>query len=579
MSSDFLTSFQSLPISTLLLTLLLSPAVAGVQFEQCLQEVKEGRWGEVGGTDNHGRPLSVADATAITYELCIKACGSGSEAFQWSVFSQQFSSWLLPWLALVSQLPFGSNDKLDNLVSMFLTVGSPILAAYSLALTVLNGRWIARRFSSYTYPNTRFAVQILSSLQQSPLKIATDNSLLASLIVLPENDEWWHELVVWLDYTHSWSISAVTSIAWVIIAYVFTVVDSFTSGVTTSVNANGEGVGSLWLWLVPIVVGWLQISPKCDANRVHQAVGRANTMAYVATPSQGPVLASSLSKQRAISLVQGDDDPLRHDETCTVPIYNYARFLPWVQAVEDVSDAFRAASERAYLHRSVNPDVSWEKEDKFFAGPHPRNRTGNRMQVDAYCLPLGEPSSSRRSPWGPNVLSRVIVASAIALGLQWGTTGAATIVAWFTPTTGLGCRSGAYILYGAVSTVVWMLLVLSSFLSHYALTTPRATSRLSACFARHLSIAFRRLGKVLATCNAVWIVVSCMFQFSNFFDRCYCNSSVLGRGTLSYNVIDFISADIKGMKGAWIGGVALAATSATVFVIFVNLFINPRLPD
>ncbi|KAF8066807.1 hypothetical protein FPV67DRAFT_1209505 [Lyophyllum atratum] len=563
-----------------LLILLSSRVVTGVQFDQCLQEIRDGQWGNVGGTDNHGRPVSdISKATAITYQLCTEACGGASESFQWSVFSQQFSSWLLPWLALVSQLPFGSNDKFDNLVSMLLTVGSPTLAAYSLALTVLNGRWIARRFSSYAYPNTRLAVQILSSLQQSPLNITTDNGLLASLIVLPENDEWWKELIVWLDYTHTWSTPAVTSIAWVIIAYVFTVVDSFTGDITTSVNANGQGVGSLWIWLVPIVIGWLQISPKCDATRVYQAVKRANNMAYVATPYGGPVLANSLSREHAISLVQGDDDPLRHDENCTVPIYNYARFLPWVQAVEEVSDVFRAASGRAHLHRSVDPEVDWEKEERSTTDLSPRNRAGNRTQIEAYCLPLGEPCLNRRTAWGPSVFSRVVIASTIALVLQWGTTGAAMVVVWFTPTTGLGCRSGAYILYGSVSTAIWALLVLSSLLSHYALTTPHADTKVSAFITRWLSIILRRLGKVLATFNAIWIVVSCMFQFSNFSDRCYCNSSVLGRGIISYNVIDFMPSDISGMRGAWIGGVVLAAGSATIFVIFVNLFINPRLPS
>jgi len=55
-------------------------------------------------------------------------------------FSQEVGVWLVPWLALVSQLPFGANDKVDNLISVSLTVGCPTLAAYSLALTVLNGR-------------------------------------------------------------------------------------------------------------------------------------------------------------------------------------------------------------------------------------------------------------------------------------------------------------------------------------------------------------------------------------------------------------------------------------------------------
>jgi len=222
-------------------------------------------------------------AVGITYSLCIKACGSDQEPFNWTIFSQQFSAWLLPWLALVSQLPFGANDKLDNLESMLLTVGSPTLAAYSLALTVLNGRWIAQRFAEYRYPNVRNAIHILSSLQQSPLKVETKDGLLASLIVLPQNDEWWSELIVWINYTHTWSISAVNNIAWVVVAYIFTLIDSFIGGVTNFINSNGQAVGSLWLWLLPIVIGWLQISPKCDSKRLSSAIERANKIAHFAT--------------------------------------------------------------------------------------------------------------------------------------------------------------------------------------------------------------------------------------------------------------------------------------------------------
>ncbi|KAG6831352.1 hypothetical protein H0H87_005497 [Tephrocybe sp. NHM501043] len=477
---------------------------------------------------------------------------------------------------------------------MLLTVGSPTLAAYSLTLTVLNGRWIARRFSSYTFPNTREAVRILSSLQQSPLQINTRHSLLASLIVLPSNDEWWRELVEWLDYTHSWSISAVTSIAWVIIAYIFTVIDSFIGDITVSINANGQGVGSLWIWLLPIVIGWLQISPKCSTTRLYQAMKRANNIAYVATPFGTQVLASSSSGeyassssgehansssgehansssgqyassssgQHAISLRQGVEDPLYDDENCTIPIYNYARFLPWVQAVEDVSDAFRAASGRARRRIPVNPDVIWQKGERYPNNLHPENRIGTRHQVEEYCLPFEEsPSPYHRTGWGPNVFSRIMLASFMALLLQWG----------------LGCRSGSYLLYGSVSTAVWMLLLISSFLTHYVSTTPHLS--LKTTLARRLALLLRRLGKVLAALNAAWIVVTCLFQFSNFFDRCYCNSSVLGRGVKSWDVIAFGPEDVTNMKAAWIGGVALAAGSAACVVFFVNLFIDPQMPE
>ena len=169
---------------------------SAVNFHQCLASIN--KMTIDGKTDNHGNllPPSTSNATAITYDLCVSQCGRGQEPFKWKIFSQQFSAWLLPWLALLSQLPFGANDKPDNLESMLLTLGSPTLATYSLALTVLNGRWIAKLFSTYRYSNVKHAVRILSSLQQSPLRVDTDDMLLASLIMLPQNDKWWEELVV-----------------------------------------------------------------------------------------------------------------------------------------------------------------------------------------------------------------------------------------------------------------------------------------------------------------------------------------------------------------------------------------------
>jgi hypothetical protein len=420
-------------VNILFKLLLISVVTAAVNFKSCLQEVQNGDHGQVGGTDNYGRPVpDISKATSITYKLCLQACGTTSEPFVWSVFSQQFSSWLLPWLALVSQLPFGANDKLDNLVSALLTVGSPTLAAYSLAITVLNGRWIARRFAAYNYPNIRLAVRILSSLQQSPLTVTTTGSLLTSLVVLPENDEWWSELAQWLDFTHTWSVSAVTSLAWVVIAYIFTLIDSFTGDPTVSLNSNGQGVGSVWLWLLPIIIGWLQISPKCDSTRLHQAIERANKIAYVATTSGQPILASSVSMQRGISLSLFTNDPVRCDEQCTAPIYNYSRFLPWAHAVEDVCNVFHAASDRARRLRSVDPKVDWETSEKS-PGPSPGNRMGTVGQVDDYCIPVGGPETIR---WTYSLWSRFIVASIFALSLQWGTAGAAIVVVWFTPTTG-----------------------------------------------------------------------------------------------------------------------------------------------
>jgi len=448
--------FVLLSVSSTLL-----PAVfAVVDYQRCLDSVRKGSHGTAGGRDNHGKPVDISNATAITYELCLAACGAGLGPLDWSIFFQQFSSWLLPWLALVSQLPFGSNDKLDNLDSVLLTIGSPALAAYSLALTVLNGRWIARRFARFTYPNIRRAIRILNSLQQAPLRVVKDDALLASLVVLPQNDEWWIELDDSLNDTHSWSISAVISIAWVVIAYVFTVAESFTPpgagapplppppppppgappllppppGPGPCVQANGQAVGSLWLWLLPIIIGWLMISPKYDSVKLSSTIERANRIAYVAT-DDGSIIPTrqSGSEERAVELTILEVDPLTCDEKCTAPVYNYARFLSWVMVVEEVCEAFHGASDHYHDHRSVDPTIDWVTVGRN-QQPHERNRVGDRRQLEEYCRPLN--ARTTRSRWGPNVFSRMVIASFLAMVLQWGTTGSAIVVNWFTPTIG-----------------------------------------------------------------------------------------------------------------------------------------------
>ena len=415
-----------------------APTSLAVNFTQCLLSINNNPT-LTGKMNNHGDLLSesATNATAITYGLCIKHCGTGQDPFQWTVFSEQFSSWLLPWLALLSQLPFGANDKLDNLESMLLTLGSPTLAAYSLALTVLNGRWISQLFSKYRYPNSKNAARILSNLQQSPLRVDTDDVLLASLIMLPQNDKWWEELVVWLEYyPHTWSISAATSIAWVIIAYIFTIFHYFSQSAQDALDPNGDRVGSigpLWLWLLPIVVGWLQFSPNCDSDRLHQAMDKANSVAHIANPTSQPIKAGNVSRKRAIYIARSELDEARLDEYSTPPIYNYARFLPWVQSVIAVSDAFGIICERDHHHDPVDPGTEWRD----------RNSEGGDavtdLQVNNYSLP--RPGSvyhlpKRKLGLDSSAACRIFTASAVALILQWGTTGGAVIIVWFTSAIG-----------------------------------------------------------------------------------------------------------------------------------------------
>ncbi|KAG2135739.1 uncharacterized protein EDB93DRAFT_822762 [Suillus bovinus] len=579
---------------TVLLLLLVHAArtvVAAANFSQCLNNIVQNANATQdfnGLLDSNGDPVSsVSDATSISYSMCTSRCGTGQEAFQWSEFSQEFSAWLLPNLALISQLPFGAEYRLHNFMSAVLTVGSPTLAGYSLFVTLLNSRWITCEFNTLNYhPNSRFALSILSSLQQVPLRLHPDRDRLRSLI-LPEN-HWWKYLAEFVDYTHTWSIASATSITWVVVAYILTVTNT-PSEVYANSLSNGEATGAIWLWLIPIVVGWLQLSPKCDFNRLQAAYDRADRHSMHTGTSDETVGMPSASSRRALAITAEEDDVMSPDELFTPPVFNYSRSLRWASTAEAILMLFKKeleASERAYSNLPVREsngdesgiDDSTESIETIHDGN--RRRSSQYVVVD-YTEPDGEKSPCTH--WAPGVFTRMFIASCASLALQWGTVGAALLVAWFTPTTKIGCRSMGYLIYGGISTLVWMMLLMSSILAHSSVaahsstTYPRRVS-LSTRVAVAASHVLRWTGKLFAILNSCVVIMACVFQYSGFYDECFCKSSVFSRGGAAYYVIIETAAQAAQAKTAWISAIVLACASASAFLIMLSLLLD-TLPD
>ncbi|KAG1777418.1 hypothetical protein EV702DRAFT_1179523 [Suillus placidus] len=542
--------------------------------EKCLTDIKanaNATQNLVGLLNSYGDPVSnVADATAISYSLCTSFCGKGRD-FQVSVFARDFSSWLLPYLALISQLPFGAQYRLDNLMSAMLTVGSPVLAGYSLFITLLNSRWINRQFSqSVDYPNSRSIVSIISSLQQSPLRLHSDRARFASLVVLPENDSWWQYFSELVDYTHTWSIASATSIAWVVVAYILSIADS-PSDSFVNAQTGAESTSSMWLWLIPIVMGWLQLSPKCDFNRLQAAYDRADRHARAGIADR-PIATPPASAQRALTITAEEGDVMSPDELLTPPVFNYSRSLQWAYTAENIFLMYKAASEKARNRIPVNVESEWVESDDF-KSIHPCNRRGSPQEIVAYCV---QPGHAQRSHWAPGVFTRMVIASCASLALQWGTAGGAFMVEWFTPTIGVGCRSLSYLIYGVVSTVIWMMLLTSSILAHYSAAAAYSNRKsLSARVPLAFSHCLRRMGKLLAIANSLWVVSICILQYSDFYDTCFCNSSMISRGNAAaYITIIETTAQAALAQAAWIGALFLACTSAFAFVALVSLLLD-----
>lgn len=396
---------------------------------------------------SNGSPISSTDeATALSYHGCSAYCGRGEGSFSWSVFSQEYSQWLLPYLALLSQLPFGSRRKMENLMSVLLTLGSPTLAGYSLCLTLLNARWVKNQlFSQVDYPSAavrKSVVRVLTSLQQVPLRIHPGKSArFESLVVHPDNDDWWTMLATELDYSHTWSIASATSTAWVVIAYLFTVADSL-SNVSDNINSNGQGTGSVWLWLLPIVVGWLILSPKCDYRRVRDAYHKANKQVFVADPHDPNAPPTHVTSNFGLTISPSPDWEWNNknitspDEARIPPVFNYARTLSWSRNVYRISLFYRAAWRKS--RNLVGADVGRIPGNIRNAVPR-ESRLGNRNQIIDQCRPDDHEQPGVDTICPPGMFYNMIVASLMALQLQWGTTFAAILAAWFTPTIVTQC--------------------------------------------------------------------------------------------------------------------------------------------
>ena len=89
----------------------------------------------------------------------------------------------------------------------------------------------------------------------------------------------------------------------------------------------------------------------------------------------------------------------------------------------------------------------------------------------------------------------------------------------------------------------------------------------------------RWIGKFLAIVNGIGIIANSVFQYAGVYDNCYCDSSLYYWGSsYAFNVISPIQSDIDLARKAWIGALALALTCCTFSVGTIYL-IRDSLPS
>jgi hypothetical protein len=506
-----------------------------------------------------------------------------------------------------------------------MAVGSPALAGYSLAITRLNGRWLMSQFSYLHFPNKEHVPLVVSTLQHIPFRIDASGSLLPSMIVLPQNDRYWKILGVAAKRTRQWSIPVAMNIVWVIVAFVFTIVDSFVDfdHFITVPGDAGYSIAAVWTYLLPLVVGWLHVGSQPEADHLRNALDEAHEISYVATVTE-PALATRVTGRstRAIEPSTKHIDCVNADEKKTAPIFNYARVFIWSQHAEHILRLYEHAAAKADRRIPVQDGAEWMSSDDGTILAH--DRVGTEAEVEQYCKEEHEASdmkdgspqftdpSSPYSPFPPSpeppamvylaagtyaaagayarkqlsstsskydeeapsvevrrvpekpvfatgVFQRVAFAAILALGLQWGTTGAAVLIHLNTPPKGIGCRATTFTVYGAAGSAAFLLLLFSSLLAHLARRQSVREKRSGLkTFIGYIAMFTRWSGKFIAVANGVGILVSCIMQFAGAYDTCFCSSIIFGGSP--DGLVWFIEEDVRGSEvyKYWVGGIVMA---------------------
>ena len=154
-----------------------------------------------------------------------------------------------------------------------MTVGSPALAAYSLVITARNIRMVKKKASLTTHEARMVVAKVLIALQQQPYDLTEDENILSTI---RKDEELRKQMLERLGKKNAWSLTTVSTVTWVVLAFCFTLASSFVSvGGFSNSGSDGLAVGILWFWLLCLVVGWLRV-PVYSSSEINNTIDSLN---------------------------------------------------------------------------------------------------------------------------------------------------------------------------------------------------------------------------------------------------------------------------------------------------------------
>ncbi|KAK2042169.1 hypothetical protein LZ31DRAFT_501311 [Colletotrichum somersetense] len=550
----------------------------------------------INGT-RYSEPMSnvtANDIWGISLDICKEFCGRNDldMATSFNRLASASTNYLLPWLALTAQLPYETGSGEADIIGVCIGLGSPLLMTFSLMMTTLNKRWIRKRFRNLASNSEVASKEMKSRIDsarviaqetgQAPIRLLHRDGLLERLVTLDANTTWWSEAAENLKSTRrpvTFSLIAQLTVA--IIAWILTVTGSLKQKVGDTEEALVLSSGSLWIWLVPVIIGWVMVGTQREEDTVKKAFQAANKHTRVENgvelinDEDSPVLVPDTHRMNESQPHSPVIQPKRLLGMFKVvgwqrqqgPVFNYARSITWLNFADRLHMAFDAATATG-RSRKNNEDSAGHLQQP---SRSPQDTEGSSSYELVEYTRLSEMSPEAMSTFSRHVAWSMLV----SLVLQWGTTGWAIYIAYETVVKGLGCRSGSYIIYGLLSTVSCAAMLLSAWVSHFTMReyqyATRATVYLQFCGA--VAVTTRLFGQLLLIGNTIWLLAISIFELIGFFDSCYCAGTQLSKGLEHGWILLFKNADAlkADAQEAWKTGIGMGFVTTFLAVMIFYL--------
>jgi hypothetical protein len=404
-----------------------------------------------------------SQAVGITYLACKEFCGTSYGTLDWVAFGTGITAWLFPWLALIAQLPFETRNAWGNIISFFICVGSPQLIAFSLAIHVLMSRRIHQCTNKLIHANQELpnhpcrdslistlshACQFLVRSATSPIQFVSAIEF-RQLIVDPRG--WWEAVTKEMEKTErewlvislplsridfrlmkSRTLSLRFQIIWVLAAQIISIALFFSSSSQQDLGTMGVTVNSLWIWMIPICLGWVWMGTQSTHNKLTDAIRGAST--HLGGEPDESVMRGIKDCTYDTQYLTADEERTKQDGNyngrtrrrkvlgCLIegdmmepgPVHIYTRLWTHMAVAMDLINGFWKLTQKLNC-RDTAPNLH-------------ENGTDAHNSLEAEDFEIN--SLALYPPNRPKYLSIILLATMISLFVQWGATGSAIVIAY-----------------------------------------------------------------------------------------------------------------------------------------------------